>query len=44
VALSEADRWIKTNPGQEWFVCFRIYGPEGPAVDGSWRLADFEIA
>jgi hypothetical protein len=28
-------RWIKTIPGKGWFVYFRIYGPEGPAFDGS---------
>ncbi len=36
-----ADRWIKTIPGKGWFVYFRIYGPEGPAFDSSWRLPDF---
>jgi hypothetical protein len=36
------DRWIKTIPGSGWFVYFRIYGPEGPAFDGSWQLPDFK--
>jgi hypothetical protein len=35
-------RWIKTIPGKGWFVYFRIYGPEGPAFDGSWQLPDFQ--
>ncbi len=35
-------RWIKTAPGKGWFVYFRIYGPKGPAFDGSWKPADFE--
>jgi hypothetical protein len=35
------DRWIKTIPGKGWFVYFRIYGPDGPAFDGSWQLPDF---
>jgi hypothetical protein len=34
--------WIKTNPGKGWFAYFRIYGPEGPAFDGTWKPADFE--
>jgi hypothetical protein len=34
--------WIKTNPGKGWFTYFRIYGPEAPAFDGSWKPADFE--
>lgn len=36
-------QWIKTIPGKGWFTYFRIYGPEGPAFDGSWKPGDFEI-
>ncbi|HWM82362.1 MAG TPA: DUF1254 domain-containing protein [Pseudolabrys sp.] len=39
-----ADRWIKTIPRKGWFAYFRIYGPEGPAFDGSWKPGDFEPA
>ncbi|WHO39399.1 DUF1254 domain-containing protein [Sphingobium sp. AP49] len=39
-----AKRWIQTIPGKGWFVYFRIYGPEGPAFDGSWKPGDFEIS
>jgi hypothetical protein len=35
-------RWIKTIPDKGWFAYVRIYGPEQPAFDGSWRLPDFE--
>lgn len=35
-------RWIKTIPGKGWFTYFRIYGPEKPAFDGSWKPGDFE--
>jgi hypothetical protein len=35
-------RWIRTIPGKGWFSYFRIYGPEGPAFDGSWKPGDFE--
>jgi hypothetical protein len=35
-------RWIKTNPGKGWFVYFRLYGPERPAFDGSWKPGDLE--
>jgi len=35
-------QWIKTNPGQGWFAYFRLYGPEPPAFDGSWKPGDFE--
>lgn len=34
-------RSIKTNPDNGWFVYFRLYGPEAPAFDGSWRPGDF---
>jgi hypothetical protein len=34
--------WIQTIPGKGWFTYFRIYGPEGPAFDGSWKPGDFE--
>lgn len=36
------DVWIKTIPGKGWFSYFRIYGPEQPAFDGSWKPGDFE--
>jgi hypothetical protein len=36
------NRWIKTTPGRGWFTYFRIYGPEGPAFNGSWKPGDFE--
>ena len=33
-------QWIKTIPGKGWFIYFRIYGPEQPAFDGTWKLSD----
>lgn len=38
----QESQWIKTIPGKGWFVYFRIYGPEAPAFDGSWKPGDFE--
>jgi Protein of unknown function (DUF1214) len=35
--------WIKTISGKGWFAYFRIYGPEQPVFDGSWKPADFEL-
>jgi hypothetical protein len=35
------ERWIQTVPGRGWFSYFRIYGPQAPAFDGSWRPGDF---
>jgi hypothetical protein len=36
------EQWIQTIPGKGWFTYFRIYGPEQPAFDGSWKPGDFE--
>jgi hypothetical protein len=33
-------QWIKTIPGKGWFTYFRIYGPQAPAFDGTWKLND----
>jgi len=35
-------RWIQTIPGKGWFAYFRVYGPEQPAFDGTWKPGDFE--
>ena len=40
--VGQDGRWIKTQPGRGWFAYFRIYGPEAPAFDGSWKPGDFE--
>jgi hypothetical protein len=42
VPAGHEDRWIQTIPGKGWFVYFRIYGPQKPAFDGSWKPGDFE--
>jgi hypothetical protein len=30
-------------PGKEWFVYFRIYGPQEAAFNGDWRPGDFNL-
>jgi len=40
--VGKEDVWIKTIPNKGWFTYFRIYGPEGPAFDGTWKPGDFE--
>lgn len=32
--------WIKTILGKGWWGAFRIYGPQAPAFDGTWKLND----
>jgi hypothetical protein len=34
--------WIQTLPRKGWFAYIRIYGPEQPAFDGSWKPGDFQ--
>jgi hypothetical protein len=37
------NRWVQTLPKKGWFAYFRIYGPDTPAFDGSWKPGDFEL-
>jgi hypothetical protein len=39
---AKTDQWIQTAPGHGWFTYFRIFGPQKPAFDGSWKPGDFE--
>lgn len=39
----QENHWIKTIEDRGWFAYFRIYGPELPAFDGSWKPGDFEL-
>jgi hypothetical protein len=36
-------RWLQTVPGRGWFSYFRIYGPEQPAFDRSWKPGDLTV-
>jgi hypothetical protein len=36
--VGKENQWVKTIPGKGWFVYFRIYGPEAPVFDDTWRL------
>lgn len=40
--VGKEDVWIKTLPNVGWFTYFRIYGPEPPAFNGTWKPGDFE--
>jgi hypothetical protein len=42
VPSGQEGRWIQTIPGKGWFTYFLVYGPQGPAFDGSWNPGDFE--
>ncbi len=32
--------WVKTKPGEGFFMYFRFYGPLKPFYDKSWKLND----
>ena len=34
--------WVPTNPGGQFEVLFRLYGPEKPFFDKVWKLPDIE--
>ena len=34
--------WIQTIAGRGFFIYFRLYGPEKPWFDRSWKLDDIE--
>ncbi len=34
------DRWAQTLPGAGWSVYSRIYGPEAPPFDHTWKPGD----
>lgn len=36
------NNWIQTIPGKGWIVCLRLYGPEKPWFDKTWRPGEIE--
>lgn len=34
--------WVATRLGRTWFALFRVYGPEKPLLDKTWKLPDIE--
>jgi hypothetical protein len=34
--------WVPTQPGRQFEVMFRLYGPEKPFFDRNWVLPDIE--
>lgn len=35
--------WVQTIQGKSWFTILRLYGPEQPWFDQSWRPGDIEV-
>jgi len=39
----QEDNWVSTAKGRKWFAIFRLYGPDKPFFDKTWKLSDFEV-
>lgn len=35
------ENWLKIVPGKGWFCLLRLYGPEEPFFNGTWKPSDF---
>lgn len=35
--------WVQTVPGRSWNIILRLYGPEKPFFDKSWRPGEIEL-
>ena len=35
--------WVQTLPGKGWNTLLRLYGPEGPWFDRTWRPGEIEM-
>jgi hypothetical protein len=38
----QENNWVTTAKGGTWFVAFRLYGPDKPLFDKTWKLPDIE--
>jgi hypothetical protein len=38
----KGSNWVPTNPDRKFEVLFRLYGPEKPLFDKTWKLPDIE--
>ena len=38
----QENNWVTTAKSGTWFVTFRLYGPDKPFFDKTWRLPDIE--
>ncbi len=35
--------WLQTIPGKSWWIGLRMYGPEQPWIDKTWRPGEIEL-
>lgn len=38
--IGKEKNWIKTIPGEGWFIYIRLYGPLEPYFNGEWKPDD----
>ena len=38
----QGNNWVTTGKDGQWFIIFRLYGPDKPFFDKSWKLPDIE--
>jgi hypothetical protein len=41
-ALEKEPNWVPTSASGKFEVLFRLYGPEKPLFDKTWKLPDIE--
>ncbi len=39
----QENNWLQTIPGKSWWIVLRVYGPEQPWIDQSWRPGEIEL-
>ena len=39
----EETNWAQTVPGKSWKILLRLYGPEKPFFDKTWRPGEIEL-
>ena len=39
----QESNWVQTLPGKSWNVILRLYSPQPPWFDKSWKPGDFEV-
>ncbi len=39
----QESNWLQTIPGKSWWIGLRMYGPEQPWIDQTWRPGEIEL-
>ena len=41
--MGKEGNWLQTIPGKSWWLALRMYGPEKPWIDQTWRPGEIEL-